>query len=237
MTRRILWFALPFLAVALVHLIAAAVQAQTLAAVTQALLMPTLALVLLAPHPDAAGNGWWPRTRLFALVALFFSFLGDLLPRFFDGDLSFAVLIGCFFFAQLAWIAALYPRLRHSIVVVQRWRLVLYAVLAIIVLVLCLPAAGALAPLVIVYAVALTAMAILATGWGSFGTVGGLLFLVSDALIAIFTFRPEFDPGQPARSLLIMTTYIAAQFLLVLAVRQFSEKARQPVVGRGIAGV
>lgn len=69
---------------------------------------------------------------------------------------------------------------------------------------------GALAPAIALYSAALLAMAATARRLGRLGTLGGTLFVVSDALIGAATAGVNF----PGRSLLTMATYIAAQALL-----------------------
>lgn len=65
-----------------------------------------------------------------------------------------------------------------------------------------------------VYAVTLVGMAAAAAALGPLGLAGGLLFLVSDALLAVHTFvRP-----LPGRDLSVLVTYYAALFLLAAAV-------------------
>lgn len=66
--------------------------------VSQIGLMALLALVLLAATRDLTPR---PRLVILAVVALFFSWLGDAIPRFLDGDTGFMAMIGGFFFAQV----------------------------------------------------------------------------------------------------------------------------------------
>ena len=59
-------------------------------------------------------------------------------------------------------------------------------------------------------------MAVLATGLGPTATVGGIVFIISDMSIAITSF---VYPGRLEHAeLLIMSTYLVAQLLLVLGV-------------------
>ena len=230
MNRRTALLAIPFAVIALAHLVAQAVGADLVADLTQLIAMPALLLVLFAPHPDP--NGDWPRVRTWAAVALVLSWVGDALPKALPDGVAFIGMLVPFLLAQLAWLVAMLPRLRQSIWFAQRWRLGLYALLLIVVLVLVLPGTGLLhGALVVVYALAIIAMATAATGWGALGTTGGLLFAVSDALIAVRTFRDGLLPDSPLVSVLIMATYFAAQLLLVLGAREWQSKARTPVTG------
>ena len=89
--------------------------------------------------------------------------------------------------------------------------------LALVVLVaLCREGAGDLLVPVVVYGVALAAMAVLATGLGPVAGVGGAVFMLSDSLIALRAFA---DVELPAHSFWVMLTYVAGQALLVAAVR------------------
>ena len=82
-------------------------------------------------------------------------------------------------------------------------------------MVLCRDGAGALLVPVVVYGVALTAMAVLATGMGRAAGVGGAVFMLSDSLIALRAFA---DVDLPAHSFWVMLTYVVGQALLVAAV-------------------
>lgn len=151
-----------------VHLVAQLVAPDgTVAEVTQPLLMPALAVVLVTSVPSS-------RQRLvrITLVALFFSWLGDTVPRFVGDDAGFLVMVGCFLLAQVAYVVAFWPTRRASLA--SRPLLVAPYLVALVVLVaLCREDAGALLVPVVVYCVALAAMAVLATGLGPVAGVGG----------------------------------------------------------------
>lgn len=195
-----------------VHLVAqVATPEGPVAEATQPLLMPALALVLVtgttAPRPALV--------RL-TLVALFFSWLGDTLPRFASGDSGFLLMVGCFLLAQVAYVLAFAPMRARSLVS----RPVLfapYALALVVLVVLCADGAGVLLPAVLVYGVALAAMAVLSTGLGRVAGLGGAIFLVSDSLIALRAFA---DVELPAHSFWVMLTYVVGQALLVVAVRE-----------------
>jgi len=201
-------FAGIFAVVALVHLGAQLTGGDTVALVTQVLLMPLLAGVLWCETSA-------PRSRLVLLVllALGLSWLGDSAPKLASGEAEFLVMVGFFLLAQVAYIVAFLPYRAHSVLHVRRPLLLCY-VLAVVALVLaCVGGAGEMLVPVLLYGACLGAMAVLSTGVNRFTAVGGALFLVSDGLIALDVFVPAF--GLPAQGFWVMSTYVAAQGLLV----------------------
>lgn len=198
-------------AVTAVHLVAQVVATDGLVAgATQVLLMPLLAGVLLAGTRP-------PRGRLVAvvLVALFFSWLGDTLPRLAGDDTGFLLMVGCFLVAQVFYVVAFWP-FRDSSILTRPVLVVPYVVGLVVLVVLCREGAGAMLLPVVVYGVALTTMAVLATGLGWLAGVGGAVFMVSDSLIALGAFT---DVNLPGHSFWVMLTYVLGQLFLVLAVR------------------
>ncbi|GAA4713217.1 lysoplasmalogenase [Nocardioides conyzicola] len=186
------------------------------AGLTQVLLMPVLALALLARTAS-------PRSRLvtLSLAALGGSWLGDTGPRLLDGDLAFLTMVGCFLVAQVCYIAAFRPYLAQSVVRRSRAWLTAYGVVVVGLVAVCLPGAGVLAPAVLVYGLCLGTMAVLATGVDRLAWVGGAFFLVSDGLIAIDAFS---GLDLPAHDVSVMATYVVAQLLLVLGVIRRDER-------------
>jgi uncharacterized membrane protein YhhN len=176
--------------------------------VTQWLLMPLLALVLwLAPVPKGDLTRW-------VLVAIGCSWLGDFLPHFLSGDAAFLVMVGAFAAAQATYARAFWP-MRKDSVTGSAWP-VAYAAAAACLVLVCAPGAGSLLGAVVAYALVITVMAVLATGVNRLAWLGGVVFMCSDALIALEAFVPRWDlPGQ---SFWVMLTYGAAQLLLVLGV-------------------
>ncbi|MBO3084191.1 lysoplasmalogenase [Cellulomonas sp. zg-ZUI188] len=204
-------WAVVFVALVGVHLVALLAGADDLATVSQWTLMPALAAVV-------ATATRWPRGRVvtWTLVALGFSWLGDLLPSLVGEDTSFLVMVGCFLFAQLAYVVAFAPAARRSVLHTRRVLLIPYAVVLVGLIALCAPGAEALLVPVAVYGGVLVAMAVLATGLGRMAAVGGAVFLVSDSLIALEAFVPWWDlAGQ---DFWVMLTYTVGQGLLAAAV-------------------
>lgn len=113
---------------------------------TQVLLMAFLALVLWVSTES-------PRSRFakIALLALFFSWLGDTLPRFLDGDAGFLAMIAGFLRAQICYMTAFWS-FRDRSILKRPVLIVPYAAVAIGLIVLCADGAGSLLLPVILYA-------------------------------------------------------------------------------------
>ncbi|UDY24422.1 lysoplasmalogenase [Nocardioides sp. Kera G14] len=195
----------PYVALTVAHCLLQLADADTAVRVTQAVLMPLLALWFVAATP--AG-----RMRTLVLAALGFSWLGDTLPAFFpDDDSALPVLIGCFLLAQACYIAAFLPlRARAA----RRW-LPAYVVAWIALEAVLVPQAGGLFPAVLIYGAMLIGMAYLTTGVARVSAVGGLVFMVSDSMIALDAFDVWTQPGH---DFWVMATYCVAQLLITLGV-------------------
>lgn len=188
---------------------------ETLSNLTQWLLMPTLVVVLLTLAPR--GRRPLPRLRTATLVALGFSWLGDLLPDLVPQSASFLAMVGAFLLAQLAFIVGFLPFRRQSILTRRRGLVAAYAVAFVGLVLACAGGAGSLLVPVVVYGATLTVMAVLATGVNTLTGIGGAVFMLSDSLIALGAFR-----GWESRplSVAVMATYAVAELLLVLGVQQ-----------------
>lgn len=201
-----LWLAV-YVVVAAVDLIAEATDLFWVALVALIVAMPALAAVLLSSRP---------RDRLTMLVvgALFFGWLGDWLGDLLEPHIAYKIVF--FFLGHLCYIAAFWPYRAGS--VLGRPGLLACYVLGITgLLAWVAPPAGALAgPALVAYGLTLGLVAVLATGLGPLATVGGVVFIISDMSIAVSAF---VFPGQIAQAeLLIMSTYLIAQLLIVLGV-------------------
>lgn len=187
---------------------------------SQILLMPALAGVLLAADSERS------RLRRLVLVALGASWLGDSVPRFLAADPGFLATVGSFLLAQVAYIVGFLPY-REQSAPWTRWRARWPYLAAFVGLVgWCLPGAGALAPPVIVYGAALTAMALLAPGVSTTAGVGGAVFMASDGLIALHAFA---DVTLPVHDFWVMLTYLAGQALIVAAVIAQRRETPSPI--------
>ena len=216
----------------LVHLAAHLLGAETLADTSQWFLMPVLAGCLWLATRRHAAHGPGRRSRLvrLTLVALGFSWLGDTAPDLADGDAAFLVMVGLFLCAQITYTIAFWPY-RAGSVLRRPLALVPYGPPR-----RALAGAGApeareaLVP-VVVYGVCLVTMAVVATGVDRLAAVGGAVFLLSDALIALNAFAPWYD--LPGHGFWVMLTYVVGQVLLVLGVLRRERAAVVPVAEKG----
>ncbi|WP_321575376.1 lysoplasmalogenase [Oerskovia douganii] len=216
-----------FLLLSAVHLTAHLAGAEQVATVTQWFVVPLLALaVWAATAGPAAAPTAGPttstarRSRLvrWTLVALTFSWLGDSAPDLSSGDASFLTMVGFFLLAQLAYVTAFWP-LRARSVLRRPLLLVPYALALVVLVALCAPHAGALLLPVVLYGVCLASMGVLSTGVDRVAGLGGAIFLVSDALIALGAFVPGFEvPGPLSSGFWVMLTYLAGQALLAVGI-------------------
>lgn len=173
----------------------------TAANVLRTLALPLLIGCLFAARPRLS------RTIVLVLGALLFSWLGDTL-----GQTAFLVKIALFLIAQWFFIGAFWPY-RATSLLRRPAPVIGYAALLVILIMVLARAAGDLALPVVVYGVSLTTMAILASGLGWWGTVGGLSFMISDTLLGMKEF---YDlPAPNLMDFLIMLTYLVAEVLLV----------------------
>ncbi|KRE39154.1 hypothetical protein ASG73_02050 [Janibacter sp. Soil728] len=198
--------------VTLIHLGAqAAAPGGVLADVTQVLLMPLLLwfLVTTTRRPHSL------LVRL-TVVALVLSWLGDTVPRFVaDGsELGFMLMLGAFLLAQLAYVAALYPFAESSIARTRPALVAPYA-LALVALLVVVTLGSGFIWQVALYGVAIMTMAVLATGLDRVATIGAIIFVISDALIAVRAFA---DVELPLHGVWVMLTYVVGQAMLVAAI-------------------
>lgn len=178
---------------------------------TQALLAPLLLSILLT-----SGHLRDRRVVRVTMVALVMCFIGDLVPSLLAYAPGFKVMVFTFLAAQICFAAAFWPFRASSVLSGRPWLIVLYALGLGVLLTTCMGSAGNLwAPLTL-YGLCLMITAVLASGLGVLGTVGGALFFVSDALIAIGAFAPSI--GVPHIGVWIMAPYAAALALFTAAV-------------------
>ncbi len=180
------------------------------------MLMPAL-IWLVYRH----ANGNVPLKTIMLVVALVFSWLGDM-ALMQEGELYFMLGLGGFLLAQITY---MYIFLKASFEkpefrLMPLLPILTYTIFLLAYLVPALP--GNLQIPVVVYALCLTGMACMArlrfglTSNQSYQWVvmGSLLFVVSDSAIAI----DKFYRPIPYDDVVIMSTYIGAQLLIVLGI-------------------
>ncbi|NYI70778.1 putative membrane protein YhhN [Naumannella cuiyingiana] len=185
----------------------------TAAAISQVLLVPCLIVAVATSRTHSSPLRNW------MLAALFFSWVGDALPKLLPPSAEIYAMIGGFFVAQLCWMIGLWRLRERSLIMTARWQLPIYLIAGMVLIGILVPTAGVLVPAVAAYGVVVIAMAVLASGLGRIGQLGGIIFLISDALIAFDRFAPWLD--IPLAGPAIMATYILAQALLVTATLRY----------------
>ncbi len=181
---------------ALGNIIAAGTENHVLDWAPKPLLMPLLALWLWRADRRAKGT----------IAGLMFSWAGDIALQF-DGQLWFITGMVFFLCAHICYIttflkAGARPKLRVAAG---------YAIVLVGSLIVLWQPLGAMAIPMTLYAVALATMATLAASINVHVGLGGMLFLISDFLIAFRVAETWTPPGPP---IWVMLTYAAAQFLI-----------------------
>jgi uncharacterized membrane protein YhhN len=200
---------LTYVVISIADLVAEGLHLRTAAFVGGVLAMPALIAFLGSVRP------LWSRLVRLVMVALTFSWLGDWL----GGLIPPTVLtkIAFFFVGHVFFVMAFLPFRRRSVlrrpVLLAVYMLVVAALLVVIV-----PSAGPLSIPVVLYGTLLTAMAVLAGGVSRLAGTGAAIFVVSDLAIAVSTFVLHGTLVQA--ELVIMSTYLLAQVLIVLGVVQ-----------------
>lgn len=203
-----IWLVL-FAISAIAEIVAILLSLDWLYSVAKPLLMITLLLYFIS-----ASQGY-PGWRIFVIFALVFSWGGDVLLM--PGDM-FAAGLGSFLVAHLFYITA-YIKTGAAEGQLKAWDLIKFILIGIALLWMLYPGLGSMLIPVLVYSVVLLSMGVVAhkrrgaTSSASFilVAVGALLFVLSDSLIALNKFAFEI----PAERLLVMSTYIAAQFMII----------------------
>ena len=181
------------------------------------LLMITLLLYFLS-----ASRGY-PAWRIYVVIALVFSWAGDIFmiwsDMFIAGLLSFLV-------AHVFYIIT-YHRTGAASGELRPLDILKFVLLGVILIWVIYPGLGNLLVPVLVYALVLLSMGVWAhkrrgaTPTISFMlvSIGVLLFVISDGLIAVNKFAFEI----PAERFLIMSTYISAQYLIIQGLLKHEE--------------
>ena len=208
-------YAFPFfIGISCLHLLAILMGWEAIRFSTKPLLIPVLMLAVYSQTPTST-------QRTLVLVALFFSFLGDVfLLLEYANPLLFIAGLVCFLTTHILYIVY-FGRLRpikESLLKRYPWILVLILAYGIGLVYFLFPTLGDLTLPVIVYAIIICTM--LGTSLHIFKRVnpsagnlfvgGALLFVLSDSLLAVNKFSTTF----PYAGVLIMLTYCAAQYFI-----------------------
>ncbi|GAA2039467.1 hypothetical protein GCM10009819_25720 [Agromyces tropicus] len=205
--RRLAAAFVPYVLLAIVHLVVIQVGDAAAITATKLLLMPALAVAVLLARPSrgvALG---------LLLAAIGLSWGGDALLTG-RGDGWFVAGLLSFLAAHVAYVV-LFLRLPANGRRLPWWTLA-YGVWFAGFLALLAPGLGGLLVPVVVYGLVLGAMAALAGGLGGLVALGGALFVASDSVLALGRFLPGYDVA--VHDLVVMSTYLAAQGLIVLGV-------------------
>ncbi|GAA3450867.1 lysoplasmalogenase [Dactylosporangium matsuzakiense] len=138
------------------------------------------------------------------IAALAFATVGDIVLLV-PGTLPFVLGMAAFLGTQVMLTIAFVGRRRP-----KSWTVVGYGVLWVVVNTSLWNQLGGLRVPILVYSIALTAMACAATAISARTGVGGALFLLSDLLIGVGAAGMDF----PGRDLVVMSTYAAALYLI-----------------------
>ncbi len=185
------------------------VDVQMLYLTAKPLLMITLLLYFIS-----ASRGY-PSWRFYVMAALAFSWGGDVLLMLDD---MFTAGLASFLVAHIFYIIA-YQKTGAASGELKPLDIIKFVLFGVVLIWILYPGLGGMLIPVLAYALVLLSMGIWAhkrrgaTPMTSFVMVstGAMLFVISDGLIAINKFAFEI----PAERILVMSTYIAAQYLIV----------------------
>ena len=200
----------PYAVVSVVYLGGILSGVTALSDATKPLLMPALILAfglsLLARRNQAASTPT-PLAAALTLGGLVLSWAGDVAL-----GPSFELGLGFFLLAHLCYIAAFWTAFRRR---PSWWGLLALPWFAGLLWLLA-PSLGAMLPIVGVYGAVLGFMAVSATRGNLFTILGGVLFVVSDSMLAFRIFTPLFQ--SPPEDAVIMVAYLLAQAFIVIGI-------------------
>ncbi|MEP1093964.1 MAG: lysoplasmalogenase [Cyclobacteriaceae bacterium] len=205
-----------YIAVSVANLVAQTIQSAELNQFTKPVLMPLLIFYIYE-----SSRGKVTLKTLLLSLAILFSWLGDVALLYQSNQMYFMLGIGLFLLAQLTYILVL-KKATFQTPAFDLFRVAPYVVFAVLLFAVLLPNTGSLVVPVFIYGIVICVMAGIArlregnTSHDSYhyALYGSLLFLASDSILAINKFYMEI----PISGLWIMSTYTAAQLLLVVGV-------------------
>lgn len=217
--------------VGVVNVIAELTSSTSIAHVTKPLLMPLLALWLIAYWRSRGSASPLPLELRWLLVGLGFAWLGDLFLMA-SGDGFFIAGIGAFLLMQICYIVA-FTRVEGP-GLVRAWKIALipYVLAWLGLNALVSSGVGSLRIPVLIYSVVLITMAVAALDLvirvpqdkGRRVAIGAAVFVVSDAMIALTAFGPLSESA--GLSAFVMATYIVAQAMIVTGFTECSVAGR-----------
>ena len=227
--KKTIWITL-FLVVLLVNLIAVYSNSESLQFITKPLLMPLLAIYLLLRTNTANSNlkGW-------IFLALFFSWAGDIFLLFEERVSNFFLFgLSAFLVAQVFYIVFFHNIRMREYIRGNALLLLLVIVYYSILINVLSPYLGNMKLPVRIYGVVLSFMVMLAmhTMLGKnkkaalWMTMGAILFVVSDSLLA---FNKFFSPFNNAGVIIMLTYGLAQLFITEGAVRYINSETLNKV--------
>jgi uncharacterized membrane protein YhhN len=212
------WAFAPYGIVAVAHLAGLFTGAEWLASPTKGLLMPALLLGLLVSIPARRDE-----VALWGGAGMLLSWAGDLLLST-PGEAGFITGLGSFMLAHIAYLVLFLGPLRTKrmpplAIAYAVWWAALVIVLA--------PHLGALLIPVAVYGLVLGASSAAALGTTRVVAIGGLIFLLSDTMLAFKLFWPGFAVWQ--QDFLIMLAYVVGQGLIAVGAVRHARRSRTVV--------
>jgi uncharacterized membrane protein YhhN len=194
---------------------------------------PGIVLILMAFLLSCVRTGSLMRTLI--LMALLFSWLGDILLMFTDRDPVFFLLgLGAFLLAHIFYIV-FFNRVKERESIKPRWwLLIMVAFYYISLLTLLLPGLEDDMKIPVpVYGLVISFMLLLALHMpygihktaGKLMAIGAMLFVISDSVLAIDRFYQSFEYA----SFIIMLCYSLAQFFLVLGSTKYIRDWKAPL--------
>lgn len=202
-----------FIGVSIANLIAQVIDSQALIQFTKPALMPVLLYYIYE-----SSRGMVTMRTLLLCLAVLLSWLGDVALMYAADQIYFLIGIGFFLTAHVIYILVL-KRSSFQPLTLDVLRVLPFILFATALFKFLIPSAGDFAIPVFVYGVVISIMAGTArlregnTSQESYkwAMYGAALFLISDSLLAI----DKFYEAIPLSGLWIMSTYLAAQLLLV----------------------
>lgn len=193
----------PYVAVSVVYLVAQYLGTDAVTDFVKPLLMPVLLVGFLFAVPRVRSE-----LALLATLALVLSWFGDVTLGS-VGEIWFLVGLGFFLLAHVAYVVLFLRKLRSKPLT---WWGLIYVVWWLGLVVVLWPHLGSLLVPVAVYGLVLGAMGAIGLSCNRWIALGGALFVVSDSLLGLNRFHPDFE--LPLVHVLIMLTYLAAQGLI-----------------------